>query len=61
MKTLKDLYQDIFLPKPHLQRDREVLKDPFYRDYRPAMTEAIEKKLIKVYPTTVDWVGEPIK
>jgi len=61
MKTLKDLYQDIFLPYPNLQRDREVLRNIYYKEYWPAMTEAINNKYIKKYPTTVDWVGEPIK
>lgn len=54
MKTLKDLYTDIFLVKPHKQRDREVLQRKEYSEYWPAMREAIDKKLVIVYPTTVD-------
>jgi len=55
-KTIKQLHDDIFKNHPNKQRDKTLLVRKHYSPYWPAIKAAKEKKYIKEFPTTLDWV-----
>jgi len=55
MKTIKDAYIDLFRDYPHMQRDKEVIR-MHYKEYLPAINEAVEKRYILEDQVIYWWV-----
>lgn len=57
MKSIEEAYNDLFKPYPHQQRDKQLIKRN-YKEYIPAINEAVEKGYIISDQEIFWWVAD---